>query len=88
MKFSMVALFAAGALAVDLCPTGLYSNAQCCGVVVLGVAALDCNTPTPENGPVVNGATLRTNCAREGKQAVCCAIPVAGQELLCQTALP
>ena len=25
-----------------LCPIGLYSNAQCCAVNVLGVAALDC----------------------------------------------
>ncbi len=57
MKFSIcMTAFVAGALAVPtelaskmsstdhpaLCPTGLYSNAECCATDVLGVADLDC----------------------------------------------
>ncbi|KAM0465382.1 hypothetical protein ACHAPV_001429 [Trichoderma viride] len=83
MKFSIIALFATGALA-SVCPTGLYSNPQCCGANVLGVAALDCHTPRT---PVVAGPIFQAVCAAEGgKQALCCVAPVAGQDLLCEEA--
>ncbi|KAJ6782984.1 hypothetical protein PWT90_10380 [Aphanocladium album] len=66
-----------------LCPKGLISNPQCCAVGVLGVADLDCETPRGATGPKSFGAV----CAAKGKQAACCAIPVAGQALLCQKAI-
>nr|WGC84523.1 hydrophobin [Trichoderma koningiopsis] len=82
MKFSIIA-FATGAFAA-VCPTGLYSNPQCCGANILGVAALDCHTP---RAPVLTGPGFRTVCAAEGgKEALCCVAPVAGQDLLCQPA--
>lgn len=51
--FAAAALFIAGVLAAPspnaansapLCNPGLYSNAQCCAVDVLGVADLNCAT--------------------------------------------
>ncbi|KAL7919383.1 hydrophobin [Trichoderma austrokoningii] len=84
MQFSIVALFATGALAA-LCPTGLYSNPQCCGTNVLGVAALDCHTPDviPTAGPLFQAV-----CAAEGgKEALCCVLPVANQDVLCIPAI-
>ncbi|KAM0458062.1 hypothetical protein ACHAO4_002784 [Trichoderma viride] len=81
MQSFIFALFATGALA-SVCSTGIYSNPQCCGVNILGVAALDCHTPRVD---VLNGPIFQAVCAAEGgKQAVCCAIPVAGQDLLCE----
>ncbi|PNP37248.1 hypothetical protein TGAMA5MH_10817 [Trichoderma gamsii] len=81
MQFSIVALFATGALA-SICPTGLYSNPQCCGVNILGVAALDCHTPRAN---VLTGPGFEAVCAAEGgKEAACCVVPVAGQNLLCE----
>ncbi|KAK5996233.1 Trihydrophobin [Cladobotryum mycophilum] len=67
-----------------LCPAGLYSNPQCCATDVLGIAALDCSNPreTPRSG-----SSLRSICAAEGQEAKCCAIPVAGQALLCTNPL-
>ncbi|KAK3182504.1 beta ketoadipyl CoA thiolase, th1 [Lecanicillium sp. MT-2017a] len=68
----------------EACPSGLYSNPQCCQVDVLGVAALDCSTPdeTPKSG-----SNFGEICAKTGKQAKCCVLPVAGQSLLCQEAV-
>lgn len=52
MKFSVAAaLFAAAAIAgpvevrtgASICPTGLFSNAQCCAANVLGIVGLNCN---------------------------------------------
>ncbi|EHK42978.1 uncharacterized protein TrAtP1_001867 [Trichoderma atroviride] len=85
MQFSIVALFATGALAsVSVCPNGLYSNPQCCGANVLGVAALDCHTPRVD---VLTGPIFQAVCAAEGgKQPLCCVVPVAGQDLLCEEA--
>lgn len=49
--FTIAALFAATAIAGPLevrtgsgsiCPTGLYSNPQCCSAQVLGIIGLDC----------------------------------------------
>ncbi|KAL7894844.1 hydrophobin [Trichoderma sp. SZMC 28014] len=80
MKFSIIA-FATGAFAA-VCPTGIYSNPQCCGANVLGVAAVDCHTP---RAPVLTGANFQAVCAAEGgKEALCCALPVAGQDVLCE----
>ncbi|KAK1252583.1 hypothetical protein MKX08_003770 [Trichoderma sp. CBMAI-0020] len=84
MQFSILALFATGALATaifDFCPDGLYSSPQCCATNILGVAALDCHTPgvNPISGPIFQAA-----CAAEGgKQPLCCVVPIAGQNLLC-----
>ncbi|KAL6893292.1 hydrophobin [Trichoderma evansii] len=88
--FTAAALFAATAIAgpvevrtgsPSICPSGLYSNPQCCATVVLGVVGLDCHVPGETPG---NGVDFKNICARTGAQAVCCVVPVAGQDLLCQ----
>ncbi|KAM0260893.1 hypothetical protein ACHAQJ_002512 [Trichoderma viride] len=83
MQFSVVALFAAGALAA-VCPPGLDSNPQCCAANILGVAALDCETP---HTSVHDGNAFQAACARIGKQPLCCAVPVANEALICIEAL-
>ncbi|KAL7897076.1 fungal hydrophobin domain-containing protein [Trichoderma sp. SZMC 28014] len=68
-----------------VCPSGLlYTNPQCCSVDVIGVADLDCQVPS--RAPT-NGTDFESICAETGKQAHCCAIPVAGQALLCQVVI-
>ncbi|KAL6857349.1 fungal hydrophobin domain-containing protein [Trichoderma novae-zelandiae] len=66
----------------DLCPSGLYSNPQCCATSVLGLLDLDCTSPSKTPGDI---EAFNEICANEGsKKAQCCVIPVAGQALLCQ----
>ena len=64
----------------SVCPSMLYSNVQCCGTDVLGVADLDCATP---HGMAQSGKDLQSICAQSGKQAACCTLPLLGQGLLC-----
>ncbi|KAF1828344.1 hydrophobin Hfbi with detergent, partial [Decorospora gaudefroyi] len=64
----------------DLCPDGLYSNAQCCATDVLGVVGLNCGVPSTT--PTDTDDFIAT-CAETGQQAKCCVIPVADQDLLC-----
>jgi hypothetical protein len=61
----------------------LFSVAQCCTTIVLGVAALDCVTP-----PLgTNADNFDITCAETGgREAGCCVVPVAGQALLCEAA--
>ncbi|KAL7796812.1 hydrophobin [Trichoderma ceciliae] len=68
-------------VATPVCPAGLFSNLQCCATVVLGLVGLDCHNPssTPKNG-----ADFQSICAKSGSQALCCVLPVAGQDVLCQ----
>ncbi|KAM3528963.1 hypothetical protein NHJ13051_002109 [Beauveria bassiana] len=66
------------------CPPGLYSNPQCCSADVLGVLGLDCSTP---GRTLASGDNFERICAAVGKQAKCCVLPVAGQDLLCQDAI-
>ncbi|KAM0459982.1 hypothetical protein ACHAO4_002109 [Trichoderma viride] len=80
MQFSIVALFATGALAA-VCPTGLYSNPLCCSTQVLGLIGLDCDTP---KHTITNGPSFQAVCAGEGKQPLCCVAPLANQSVLCQ----
>lgn len=51
--FAAAALFATAAIAgpvevrtgtASICPSGLYSNPQCCATVVLGIVGLNCET--------------------------------------------
>ncbi|KID80707.1 Hydrophobin 2, partial [Metarhizium brunneum ARSEF 3297] len=53
MKFLAVAALLAGAAIAaptfntgggSVCPSGLYSNPQCCSTVVLGIVGLDCQS--------------------------------------------
>ncbi|OWT43591.1 fungal hydrophobin domain-containing protein [Pochonia chlamydosporia 170] len=67
-----------------VCPSGLYSNPQCCDTNVLGVAALGCGNPS--SAPT-SGDNFKSTCAASGKKAVCCVVPVAGQALLCEDAI-
>ncbi|PNP46044.1 hypothetical protein TGAMA5MH_02079 [Trichoderma gamsii] len=66
------------------CPTGLYTNPQCCAADVLGLADLDCDVPSsiPKDG-----ADFQAICAAGGKQAKCCVLPILGQDLLCVDAI-
>ncbi|KAM0522438.1 hypothetical protein ACHAPE_002028 [Trichoderma viride] len=92
--FAVATLFVAGVLAAPspsglnsratLCAAGLYSNPQCCAVDVLGVADLNCAGPV---GPPTNANGFQAACAKIGQEARCCAIPVLGQDLLCETPL-
>ncbi|KAJ7636472.1 fungal hydrophobin-domain-containing protein [Roridomyces roridus] len=98
MQFSLLtaAFFALAAMANPLevrnnsppapaaCANGaLFSVAQCCTTIVLGVAALDCVTPPTGT----NADNFVSNCiADAGREAGCCVAPVAGQALLCEPA--
>ncbi|KAK2606275.1 beta ketoadipyl CoA thiolase, th1 [Conoideocrella luteorostrata] len=64
------------------CPSGLYSNLQCCDSNVLGVAALGCKNPS--SNPT-SADMLGSTCG--GKQPLCCVVPVAGQSVLCVEAI-
>ncbi|EFZ04108.1 hydrophobin 2 [Metarhizium robertsii] len=92
MKLLAVAALLAGAAIAaptsntgggSVCPSGLYSNPQCCSTVIIGVIALDCKSPSEVPR---DGTDLRNICAKTGQKAACCVIPVAGQALLCETA--
>ncbi|KAI1400731.1 cerato-ulmin [Hypoxylon fuscum] len=70
-----------GGTPYDPC-SGLYDSAQCCATDVLGVADLDCQTPSK----VPTSATdFKLGCASGGQRARCCVLPVLGQDVLCQT---
>ncbi|KYK57080.1 hydrophobin [Drechmeria coniospora] len=89
MQFFAIAALVATAAALpalevrgsDACPTdGLYTNPLCCSTDVLDVASLDCKVPSESfSGP----RSFRRVCAKQGQKAQCCAVPVAGQALLC-----
>ncbi|KAK6527259.1 beta ketoadipyl CoA thiolase, th1 [Arthrobotrys megalospora] len=68
----------------EACPTGLYSNAQCCSTDVLGVLGLDCSNPSSQP---TSGSNFKSLCVAAGKKAACCVLPVAGQDVLCQNAI-
>ncbi|KAI1749486.1 hydrophobin-like protein [Xylaria castorea] len=92
MQFSLITLVGVIATAVSAvptdtdnysaCPVGLYSNPQCCATDALGVADLDCHSPSSAPYSVSN---FRDICANGGQRARCCIVPVAGQAVLCQT---
>ncbi|KAI0903756.1 hydrophobin-like protein [Ustulina deusta] len=94
MQFTLIALAGVFATAISAnptynndppyvaCPSGLYSNPQCCATDVLGVADLDCHSPSSAPFSVSN---FRDICANGGDRARCCIIPVLGQAVLCQT---
>ncbi|KAF2969046.1 hypothetical protein GQX73_g4580 [Xylaria multiplex] len=67
---------------VKLCPSGLYSSPQCCATDVLGVADLNCHSPSAVPFSVSN---FRDICANGGQRARCCVLPILGQAVLCQT---
>ncbi|XDG03732.1 hypothetical protein ABKA04_003347 [Annulohypoxylon sp. FPYF3050] len=66
----------------SVCNPGLYSNPQCCSVDVLGVADLNCASPSKVPG---NAPEFQAICATGGQIARCCVLPVAGQDVLCET---
>ncbi|KAI0487316.1 hydrophobin-like protein [Xylaria cf. heliscus] len=95
MQTSFVAIFGLLAAAVSAAPTdntgspyvacggqGLYSVPQCCATDVLGVADLNCHSPSAYPFSVSN---FRDICANGGQRARCCVAPILGQALLCQT---
>ncbi|KAL6807506.1 hydrophobin-2 [Trichoderma sp. SZMC 28013] len=78
--FTAAALFATSAMAA-VCPEGgLYTNPVCCASLLLDVLGVDCHTPTT---PINTPGQFQSSCASHGGQAACCAVPVAGQGVLC-----
>ncbi|RWA14144.1 hypothetical protein EKO27_g978 [Xylaria grammica] len=65
-----------------LCPVGLYSVPQCCATDVLGIADLNCHSPSSSPFDVYN---FRDICANGGQRARCCVLPLLGQAVLCET---
>ncbi|KAI0910189.1 fungal hydrophobin [Ustulina deusta] len=65
----------------DAC-TGLFDVLQCCATDVLGLADLDCSSPSTVP---TSAANFAANCAAGGQRARCCVIPILGQSLLCIT---
>ncbi|KAI0405950.1 hydrophobin-like protein [Xylaria palmicola] len=93
MQTSFVAIVGLLAAAVSAVPTndppytacagqGLFSVPQCCATDVLGVADLNCHSPSSNPFSVNN---FRDICANGGQRARCCAVPILGQALLCVT---
>ncbi|KAI1151792.1 fungal hydrophobin [Nemania diffusa] len=66
----------------DACPDGLYSVSQCCATDVLGVADLDCGSPSAVPS---SPSSFKSICAAGGQLARCCVVPVLGQDVLCVT---
>ncbi|KAI8632782.1 hydrophobin-like protein [Xylariaceae sp. FL1651] len=66
----------------DACPDGLYSVPQCCATDVLGVADLNCGSPSAVPS---SAASFKAICAAGGQRARCCVVPVLGQSVLCET---
>ncbi|OCL08357.1 magnaporin [Glonium stellatum] len=60
--------------------SGTYSNAQCCATNVLNLADLNCVNPPTEPTSMADFINI---CAAIGQQALCCALPILGQALLC-----
>lgn len=56
-----------------LCPVGLFSVPQCCATDVLGVADLDCATPT---AAAKDSHEFAAVCAAAGQRARCCVAPL------------
>ncbi|KAI1203447.1 hydrophobin-like protein [Nemania serpens] len=94
MQTSLIAIIGFIATAVSGMPTNdppanyiactnlLYSSPQCCATDVLGIADLDCHSPSAVPFSVSN---FRDICANGGQRARCCILPVLGQAVLCQT---
>ncbi|KAI0442766.1 cerato-ulmin [Xylaria telfairii] len=93
MQFTLIALL--GAIATvsanptynppapyNACTNGLYSNPQCCATDVLGVADLNCGSPS---SVPTSAASFKSICAAGGQRARCCVVPVLGQAVLCET---
>ncbi|KXJ91704.1 fungal hydrophobin-domain-containing protein [Microdochium bolleyi] len=62
--------------------SGLYISPLCCATDVLGVADLDCASPSRV---VTDPADFQAACATGGQRARCCFLPLLGQGVLCQT---
>ncbi|KAG5761732.1 hypothetical protein H9Q72_010151 [Fusarium xylarioides] len=72
----------AAAANFDPCPDSLYGNPECCSLDVLGVADVECDSPTESP---TDAADFQAICAASGKRARCCVLPVLGQALVCMT---
>ncbi|KAI1275723.1 Cryparin [Xylaria sp. FL0933] len=71
-----------GGTPYDACPDGLYSVPQCCATDVLGVADLNCASPSAVPS---SPSSFQSICAAGGERARCCVLPVLGQDVLCET---
>ncbi|KAG5973107.1 hypothetical protein E4U31_000937 [Claviceps sp. LM219 group G6] len=67
----------------SLCPHTLYSVPQCCSPNVLNILSLDCTNPVS----AYNSWDFKNSCASNARESLCCTIPLAGQGVLCISAL-
>nr|CDK12890.1 class II hydrophobin [Geosmithia longistipitata] len=70
-----------GGAAYDACPSELLSNPECCDVDVLGLLSINC---APPDTTPTSAADFKSQCAKRGKSATCCVLPVLGQAVGCQ----
>ena len=73
----------AGPAAAITPPGVIYSKLMFCGTDVLGLLDLDCKTPPKAASEYPTADAARADAARMGKSAKWCAIPVAGQSVVC-----
>ncbi|KAJ6049701.1 uncharacterized protein N7446_006971 [Penicillium canescens] len=97
MYASNIVLFAIGALTASAspllqqrssytaCPSGMYENLQCCKTNVVGIAALQCKAPSKEPASLDEFKSL---CGAPAVSALCCTVPIAGQDVICMDPLP
>ncbi|KAG6290757.1 hypothetical protein E4U46_001603 [Claviceps purpurea] len=87
MAMAGVAFAAPAPAAVEarssLCPHTLYSVPQCCSPNVLNILSLDCTNPAS----AYNSWDFKNSCASNARESLCCTIPLAGQGVLCISAL-
>ncbi|CAI6088671.1 unnamed protein product [Clonostachys chloroleuca] len=69
-------------VAYESCPDSLYRSANCCSVDIIGVADIECDTPTETP---TDAQSFSDICASVGKRARCCVLPLLGQALVCMT---
>ncbi|KAF4494614.1 hypothetical protein FAGAP_9256 [Fusarium agapanthi] len=63
----------AAAANFDPCSDSLYGNPECCSLDVLGVADVECDSPTESP---TDAADFQAICAASSKRARCCVLPV------------
>ncbi|KJZ71863.1 hypothetical protein HIM_08708 [Hirsutella minnesotensis 3608] len=64
----------------------LYTQPQCCGASILGVASVTCSALSGTNPPA-SVAAFKTLCSATGQTASCCSLSAAGVSLACTTSI-
>ncbi|KAF7366979.1 Hydrophobin [Mycena sanguinolenta] len=64
-----------------ICPGDILAIPKCCSTVLVGLVGISCIDPSPN--PPTSSTSFKAGCASSGREAACCAVPVAGQALVC-----